>query len=109
MGRQHHPSKADRAPVTRRYVARTVQRARDEILAAIVVSDRLRGYDEPNVDPLHRCVYPWDQIVASKKGGPSPRCRLCGVDADTSVMRVLTGVHDFDGSWRSQNTATKES
>jgi hypothetical protein len=39
MGRQHRPSKADRQPVTRRYVARCVQRARDEILAAIVHAD----------------------------------------------------------------------
>ena len=36
MSRGHRPSKADRKPVTRRYVARTVQRARDEIIRALI-------------------------------------------------------------------------
>lgn len=36
MGKRHHRSKADRQPVTRRYIARTVQRARDDIIRAVL-------------------------------------------------------------------------
>lgn len=38
MSRRHRPSRADRKPVTRRYVQRVVERARQDIIRAIVAS-----------------------------------------------------------------------
>jgi hypothetical protein len=46
MSRKHRPSKADRKPVTRRYVARVIQRATQDIVSAIVAASTL---------PPHNC------------------------------------------------------
>ena len=40
MSKRHHRSKADRRPVTRRYLARTVQRARDDVIQALLFATR---------------------------------------------------------------------
>ncbi len=51
MSRRHRPSRADRKPVTRRYVARVVQRATQEICRSIVMATGASP-NEPNVEPL---------------------------------------------------------
>jgi hypothetical protein len=57
VSRRLRPSKADRKPVTRRYVARVVERARQDIVRAIVVSERVHSeleHEHParNVEPV---------------------------------------------------------
>lgn len=55
MSRRHRPSKADRRPVTRRYVQRVVERARQDIVRAIVAAASIEsgcGHAVMNLEPV---------------------------------------------------------
>ena len=63
MGRRHRSSKADRKPVTRRYVLRTVQRARDDIIRALIFATA--PADEPIDDARKYGLSPLGFLAAT--------------------------------------------
>lgn len=72
MSRRHRPSRADRKPVTRRYVARVVERARQDIVRAIVASSELPVRLEDDGAPVRTYAQAqalFDRTVARLRAG----------------------------------------
>ena len=92
MSKRKHPSRQQ--AVTRRYIERTVRRARDEIIRAVIVSDRLRGYDEPPHDalPLHR--FAASLPIQSGHSGLGGICPACGGSHETMSDAYARGLVD---------------
>jgi len=72
MGKRHRPSRADRKPVTRRYVARVVERARQDIVRAIVAASELPVRVDDDAVPVRTHAQAqalFDRTVERLRGG----------------------------------------